>query len=126
MGVFLPKQENRGERMRWCKTCCRGPMRSKDTVKYRQGPVDFHFCKIECATFFLQHRYEPGLRRWFKRSATERHLSSEVSNDTPSSSNSTPGLRDLHYGDVPMSASQQLSLAALFSQCGGSNSDSAV
>ena len=71
MTLFIPKTHTqRKEIQRWCKACCKGPARSKDFCKVRQGPVDFYFCSERCARFFVQYRYDPVWGPRFKRTAS--------------------------------------------------------
>ena len=99
MGIFIPKTHgSSGEPNRWCKTCCKGPARSKAMYKIRQGPVDFWFCSTHCAEHWAQHRYNPKYAKLFKISATDRLSSIDCDKhekDLPSPCHSDVGVRHI-------------------------------
>lgn len=99
MGVFIPKTHgSSGEPKRWCKTCCKGPVRAKDMYKIRQGPVDFWFCSTRCAEFWSEHRYNPKYAKRLKMSATDRLSRLECDRHEeglPSPSHSHVGIRHI-------------------------------
>lgn len=81
---------------RWCKACTLGPL--SDVVKVRQGPIDFYFCSVDCATFWHAYRYDARLGPLFKMSATDSNRLSKQKLDAR-----LPGPRDTvaRRSDVP-------------------------